>query len=330
MNVTNRHVSAAGIASVLFAVVVATGAWFAVVSRSQDAPAGGATGFVSSQVDLGDQFWHRTIPVPLVFRNASHTALPLEAIAVSCGCTLIDSAEYVGQSVNPSESVTLDVSLETGAEPGDKVRTVTLIAGGRKYAADIRVNVVGTFALDRKVISFGEVEPTLTDERVEVAHFDCPSQEVELVGEPQLDGRWLEAAYFKNGDGSFQIAVRLLPERLAVGLNVGAVRIDTTDASIPMISFRVLATLAPDLRGVPSHVILREGEEKIVRFYCKDGSPAPIVSYEQPESQLNITVEEGGALRIANPVGTRILTHPVTVRLADGAFGRVLVSTFGA
>jgi hypothetical protein len=116
------------------------------------------TGFNPAQSDLGTQTWNSDTHFVAEFMNHGSSAVVIEAVNVSCSC-LIPNQDYVGRSVQPGDTLTLEGLLNTGYQPGTLTRTLTIVASNAKtHQFTLTCNVVPTYTLDPARLEFSATE----------------------------------------------------------------------------------------------------------------------------------------------------------------------------
>ena len=297
----------------------------AMISSDTATPA--YVGFEPAELDLGTHLWKQKVQFSLDFVNRSDEPISLASLGTSCGCTFIDSDRYKEKVIAPSETLTIDVELETQDAPGRKNRTVTLVsADGNKYTTNVRVDVKATYLLESGSVNFGALPEATSPVRRSVSFI---SDSVKLVGEPRIDGRWLSAVYVKKDDDQTDIVITAAPDRLAYGLNVGSILIQTSDETMPRASIRVMAKGGQALRPSPPHVFLRIGETKTVKFVdAVSGSKTRIDHATSDNKFVHADIDDDGSVLVRGDSGAAVRFAIVRVNDSAGRIGKVLVSTF--
>jgi hypothetical protein len=117
-----------------------------------------AVGFEPSHVDLGSQLWGQEVPFSLRFVNGRPTGLIVGSIGSSCGCAVVERERYEGVSLGPGESLVIDGVMHTETATGKRRAAVTVTdADGTVYAANIAVEVVGTWRLSEPDIQVSDI-----------------------------------------------------------------------------------------------------------------------------------------------------------------------------
>lgn len=290
----------------------------------------GYVGFDPPTLDIGSHFWGTLVPLRLRFVNQSSRSVEVLSSSTSCGCTVIQEDEHGHRLVGPSETLFLQVTLDTEKSLGGKNRVVTLsLDSGKSYTASISVDVVGTYRVTPTELDFGDI---LTEDGTlpVVRMVSFVSQTERLNSPPVSDSDWLNIRTAQRGESRTDILVSVNRALLPAGHSTATLTIHTTDTRVaPPVVF-VHANGIQQLVPNPRHVFLLGAARQLVRFSDTTGERVRIISVHSTHDCIEVRARLSGEVEISNP-SRRLLNDVVVVRVADDKQrrqGKVLVSTF--
>jgi len=186
---------------------------------------------------------------------------------------LAEATDYAGHPLSPGTSLDIPIVFEVGAKAGTKYAAVHAEFAESwvsSAGALIRADVFGTWTVSADQIRFGDVRVDGNETLEHTILFQ--SQGSRLLHEPHADVTWLECTTRPAGTpGSVEIIARVLPARLAPGINRGRILIETSDLVIPTQEVAVYARGIDTLAAHPDHVVVPVGASASVRFYDRFG-----------------------------------------------------------
>ena len=303
-------------------IVVGFAWWFGPMISADPAPA-----FSPAQVDLGDQFWGTVVPVSLTLTNRGPEPVKILSAKTSCGCTVLDD-EFRNRVIEPGTKIPLELKLDTERIPGRKKRTVTLnLNSGVKATAELTVKVLSGYEITPKEIDFGDVDLNEAGELVKIVTFTSAYGR-KLTDAPRLNCDWMACSAVARGNG-WEIAIRLLRERLPPGCSTATVAVSTDDPSYPeqvvFVSARGIQALNPE----PSHVFLSGTSPQRVAVFDQLRQPVNVASCAPGDERIRTEINSDGSIEVSNPLAESLpQVIPIEIRDQRGRTGRLLVSTF--
>lgn len=341
MRPTHFLVGAAGALAVLLAFSL--GRWSTAPSPSSAAPAGKAvpgaeapalaSGFDPSPVPLGRLPWHSSVPFVGRFVNNRAEAAIVAAIRSSCGCTGIESKDYVGKVIEPGQSLDVSGTIDVGERLGTRsVEVDLMMVSGAIYTLALAYEAYPTYLVQPAELTFSGVdldaESDLSDAEQRVVFTPMASSGSRLADRPAADVPWLQAGFAERPDGSAEISVQVVKQNLSHGKNWGWLTLHTSDRFKPETRVRVIAEGVAQVTATPGHVLLKRGGEAYVTFRDSDGNGLNVeVEGDTDGLQVRRTAITN-QLYIAADASQPVTDEPIalSVRAPTGARGRFLVS----
>lgn len=255
----------------------------------------------------------------------------MESVSASCDCAVFDRDAWRGVEIaGGGAAIEVTGEIHTGLHSGRLSRTVTLrTASGREFRADIILDVIGTWAVSTDNVDFGTLEFDSPDVAAPefVVHF-APNPD-SLVGSPVADVPWLTCVSKQLPGGGIDVLLRVVPDRLTQGVNVGAVQLKTTSSCRPNASISARITAVPAIVATPPAVFLVGSERRLVRITDRDGRPVPIVGIDVSCPSLKVQPLDSGTIEVRNSEGTSLM-EAATIRVSDrtGRVVSILVTAF--
>lgn len=274
------------------------------------------TGFLPAEIDLGDQMWAQIVPFQLTFVNGGPEQLVIRSAQSSCDCTVIESAGFVGRTLQGGESLTIDVSLHTLNNAGLKQRQIEFLTdSGARYAGKVNVNVHGTWNLTPDAVDFGDVVlEDAEDPAPRGVIFESQPDQLIDVSAPGVS--WIDWQTTQMNATTTEVQIFVRAARLQVGQSSASLVFRTSSTIKATGVVFVKAKGVHELTSSPTQVLLVGGRHQRVEFFDRAGDRARIVSVEAGSPQLTTALSDEGTIDIWNPSGQAI-SEAVPVRVVD-------------
>jgi hypothetical protein len=297
--------------------------------KQHGAAASRQIGFAKEDIDLGEQTWGSQVSATLAFQNKSDAPVTIDHVVSTCGCMLVHGAAALeGKVVERGSSLPIEVTLDTGDRP--RVRSGHLqlqTQDGKQYLASVHALVVGEWTLSADIVDFGDV--TLGSAHGPTQTVTFSSETDDLAAPPACRAPWVECITKRRSEEAVNVVnvvLRVDPDKLPPGLSTTALKLTTTNATVPDAWVTVRARGVTPLTPYPPHVLLKPGSSTKVRFVDGKGNLASIASIDA--SGLDARVVGLGIVEIRVEDSRQIET-PLRLEVRDqsGQIGTVLLST---
>lgn len=231
-------------------------------------------GFSPAVLDLGRHPWHSEIPFTVQFVNRQPTSVTISSLEASCGCTDLQKETFAGREIAAGEVLEVSGNISAGVGVGPRVAEVhLLLESGAIYSANLHYEVYPTYRVSPDRIEFERVDLEAPEDLSDaVAELHFYSDDARPKGPPDtLQIPWLDAAWRQVDEGHFVCMMQVDKRKLPFGRSRGVVAITTTDPHRPKFLVPVFARATANLRVVPSHVILKEGQDARVAVVNEAG-----------------------------------------------------------
>ncbi|MBU0638455.1 MAG: DUF1573 domain-containing protein [Planctomycetes bacterium] len=295
--------------------------------KAKVAPSAGYVGFHPGLIDAGKHPWYAEVPFEAVFVNDSAEPLTVATIGSSCGCIVLDRGSPTDAVVPAGQELRLAGTLDVGPVAGEHTKKIDLLlSSGAIHTVFLKFFAYQTYDVRPRYLKFDAVN--LDDETDDaIASVIFTSDTATFIEEPVTDSPWLQAGLHDRRNGETEIAVRVVKRNLPYGKNFGRVTLATDDPTRPAFTIPIHAEGVAQLRPVPSHVFLRAGEERQVRFILADGATARIASFSADNDALAVAlVPDNGALAVSVARGHLTSAALVCVEDERGKKSKFLVS----
>lgn len=247
-------------------------------------------GFSPLRTELGELPWHSTVPFELWFENPSPAPVEVAAVNSSCGCMRIDQARLIGTVVPPGGRLKIEGVLEVGPHVGKRTREVQLLLkNGPVYIGYLEYTGFATYTVSPESVDFRHVRVE-REGHAEPVRVWFHSKTARIVGDPQVDVPWLQAAVQPRAVGGTWIVLNVVPEELPVGQHDALVRVLTDDPYRPQFQIPVQVTGVAPVRPVPAQVFLAPGQEQQVELRSPQGFQIPIQEVSCADPMLDVSI----------------------------------------
>jgi hypothetical protein len=283
-------------------------------------------GFDPPITDLGERTWKSEVNFPWKFVNNTDHLVTISGIGKDCGCTRMNAKKYMGSEIRPGEYIELDLNFAVGVVPGRSVKRLKITTDdGQEHEGKMTVTVVPTYTLTKRVMDFGQIPLNDDAEYSDSVIFEGES--LFLVGEPQTNSAWLIAEYVEEErhDGDLRqtaVVVKIDKDRLSPGINVGTLRITTSDDNVSKQVLLVKAVGSQELRAIPSRMVLPVGSQNTVQFFDTEGETVDIVTVDSDDAVLAKVVEDGLLLTKQTEIASAV---KISITDSQGRRGSVMV-----
>lgn len=193
---------------------------------------------------------------------------------------------------------------------------------------DLTYDSIPTYSLRPARLDFGEIPLSDTDDLVQAAIIssEYTIDRTALAG----DVPWIGPTAGPRAGTETEIVIRLNRDRLAVGRQTGRVQIRLFGPSgeIENATLVVSADGRARVRAIPSHLVIRAGETREVRFLREDGTvdhPNPQFAHSDAGGVV-LSVIDGALIVTAGSDHRHALTQFFRIPVIGGDVARLQVS----
>lgn len=195
-----------------------------------------------------------TVRTTFTVRNTGDDPLEIVNVKTSCGCT---AASLDKQTIQPRESVPLNVSFSLRGRSGPQHKTVTVFSNDPEEPVSrlvLRGTIVEAPSWTPGTINFGRLGP---EERASRNAVLSGFGEMPSVKNVKVDSKAFRAQWVTDHDGQGHLRVDTAPP-LAAGSHRAEIAVKTDHPDYPTMKLTVFAYVPPPIRVVPSTLLIME------------------------------------------------------------------------